>query len=134
HIFPRFPLPLIANSALFQICLPLNVPCLWTRLPMKDDKKRLSTVSLLTPLHPRFPTRCTLRWQPKCQPALHMPASTVPAYSCHSPPGFSWLAVPKSVPCSPPPILTHTNQYPSQAFLLPHTPLTSSLFVPALPL
>lgn len=42
--------------------------------------------------------RCTLRWQPKCQPALHMPASAVPAYSCHSPPGFSWPALPKSVP------------------------------------
>lgn len=58
--------------------------------------------------------RCTLRWQPKCQPALHMPASAVPAYSCHSPPGFSWPALPKSVPPLPPPSI------------LPHTLITSS--------
>ncbi|TNN39650.1 hypothetical protein EYF80_050181 [Liparis tanakae] len=34
--------------------------------------------------------RCSPRWPPKCQPALHMPAFAVPAYSCHSPTEFSW--------------------------------------------
>lgn len=75
--------------------------------------------------------RCTLRWQPKCQPALHMPASTVPAYSCHSPPGFSWPGLPKSVPATHPPPHSSVST-PSLSFPI-HTPNLIPL-VPALPL
>ncbi len=77
--------------------------------------------------------RCTLRWQPKCQPALHMPASAVPAYSCHSPPGFSWPALPKSVPAPsthPPP---HSSVSTPSLSSPTHTPNLIPL-VPVLPL
>lgn len=106
-------------------------------LPRTTNTPRLSlSLSLLPPfLLAESPPvgRCTLRWQPKCQPALHMPASTVPAYSCHSPPGFSWPDLPKSVPAPlthPPP---HSSVSTPSLSSPIHTPNLIPL-VPALPL
>lgn len=65
--------------------------------------------------------RCTRRWQPKCQPALHMPASAVPAYSCHSPVGLSSLALPKSVPAPHHPSSPNSSVSILSLFSLTHT-------------
>lgn len=84
-------------------------------------------------LHPLFilagsppAGRCTLRWQPKCQLALHMPASAVPAYCCCSSAGFSWPDPPQICSLSLTSTPRTSTPSPSLSKACTLTPLTQS--------
>lgn len=124
--------------------LLINIQNLWRPFPAAPKSISLPC-TMNAPSLPLLPAfllaesppvgRCARRSQPKCQRALHMPASAVPAYSCHSPLGFSWLALPKSVPAPHHPSSPNLSVSTPSLFSLTHTPPPNlMLLVPVPPL